>query len=44
MLKDIVGELVLVHIGDYWMSHVTVSRGVLGNYEFYCNINADQKE
>lgn len=40
-LESIVGQLVWVHMGDYWMSHVEIHRGVIGCSEWYCKANAE---
>jgi hypothetical protein len=45
MLEEIVGEYVKVCIQDYWMSAVTVERGVMGCTGYYCTIRSkDEKQ
>lgn len=36
-LDGIVGELVFVCMGDYWMQNVSIQRGVYGCCEWFCD-------
>ena len=40
-LKEIVGELIHVQIGDYWMGDILVSRGVVGCQDWFCNAEVE---
>lgn len=40
-LKEIVGELVHIHMGDYWMSYIIVERGAIGCCGWYCTANSE---
>jgi hypothetical protein len=42
-LKEIVGEFVHVQMGEYWMSHVQISRGAMGCMGWFCNAKTEEK-
>jgi hypothetical protein len=41
-LKEIVGEYVMVFMGDYWMGEVQIHRGACGCHGWYCNAEAEK--